>query len=248
MNFNHMDVLANSTGNNMNVMTERLMQIINKIDVANISVLLDIGSTDAWEGINLARVFHDAQVYAFEPVRYNYEQCISNVSKQDPDVQSRIVLQQLALNDTTGPMQFWELDEIVAAKKGKLNRSIGSKYQLLDPDMKKWEHNRQRAVNVMGCRLDDWCTAANVSKIDGIWLDARGAELDVLKGAGTILDRVQFIITKAGMIPVYHGHNMKADIDYYLESKGFIEWSPARRNSHTAEANVIYLNIRTTKF
>lgn len=240
--------ITSPTGHNMTVMAERLMHIINKIQTEKVLTILDIGSMDAWESINLARTFIDANVYTFEPVKANFEMCQQNVSTQDQSVQDRISLQRIALNNITGPMTFWELDEVAAAKRGKLNRGIGSKYQIMNPDMWPWEHNAQRAVTVVGYRLDDWCRENKIEKVDAIWMDAQGAELDILQGAGSVLDTVQFIITEAGLKPYYHGHTMKADMDQYLLERGFVEWVPARRIAHEYEADVIYLNTRYANF
>jgi 2-O-methyltransferase len=242
------DMISFPTGHNMNVMAERLSHIINKIQIENVITVLDIGSMDAWESINLARVFNDATVYTFEPVKANFEICEQNLSAQPQSVQDRVKLQRIALNNTTGPMTFWELDEMAAAKRGKLNRGIGSKYQIMNPDMWPWEHNAQRPVTVVGYRLDDWCKENNVERVDAIWMDAQGAELDILQGAGSVLDTVQFIITEAGLKPYYHGHTMKTDMDQYLLERGFVEWVPARRIAHEYEADVIYLNTRYANF
>lgn len=243
-----LDRLVHPKGHNMNVMAERLMHIINKIRPESILTVLDIGSMDAWESINLARTFEDATVYTFEPVKTNFEMCEQNVASQTESVQRRVHLQRIALNDVTGPMTFWELDDVAAAKRGKLNRGIGSKYQLMNPDMWPWEHNAQRPATVVGYRLDDWCKENSIERVDGIWMDAQGAELDILRGAGSVLDTVQFIITEAGLKPYYHGHTMKADMDQYLTERGFIEWIPARRIAHEYEADVIYLNTRYANF
>ena len=235
-------------GRNSHVVAERLMHIINKIKIEEILTILDIGSMNAQTSINLARMFEDATVYTFEPVRTNYEICEENLDNQDQSMKDRIRLQRIALNDVTGPMTFWELDQVAAAKRGRLNRGIGSKYQLMNPDMQPWEHNAQRPVTVVGYRLDNWCRENNVSRIDAMWMDVQGAELDVLHGAGTVLDTVQFIVTEAGLKPYYHGQCMKSDIDQYLLERGFIEWVPARRIAHNHKANVIYLNKQHANF
>jgi hypothetical protein len=109
-----------------------------------------------------------------------------------------------------------------------------------------WEHNIQHAINVKGYRLEDWCNENNVLNVDGIWMDAQGAELDILKGAGTILNGIQFIMTEAGLKPYYNGHTMKADIDKYLASYGFYEHISATKQNHEYECDVIYLNSNLT--
>ena len=232
----------------MPVLTERLMHVINKIDTGQILTILDIGSMDALESINLAMIFNDAAVYPFEPAKSNYVVCEENISKQQEPVRSRIHLQRIALNNITGLMPFWELDEVVAAKHGRLNRGISSKYEIINPDADYWEHNAQRSVTVVGYRLDDWCKDFNIDRVDSILMSVQGAELDVLQGAGDMLDTVQFVITRVGIKPRYHNHNMKTDIDQYMTARGFIEWIPARRAVNQYELDIIYLNTRYANF
>lgn len=248
INEHHRNLLTDPRGHNMNVMAERLNHIINKINVNNIRVLLDIGSMDAFESINLARVFEDAEVHAFEPVRHNYNMCELNIA-DNRWVSDRIHLHRLALNDVTGPLTFYELDITEAGKRGKINSGMGSKYQLMDPDMWPWEHNVMVPVTVPGYTITDWCLENKIDRVDGIWMDVQGAELDVIKGISpALLQNIQFIITEAGLKPYYHGQNLKTGMDEYLEKNGFVEWLPAYQVAHEYEANVIYLNTRICKF
>lgn len=246
----HMQHLLNPTGHNMNVMAERLNHIINKIRVADVKTVLDVGSMDGWESINLSRIFHDANVHCFEPVPYNFELCDDHIQQfTDESQRSRIIMHRLALNDVTGPMTFHAIDRDAAAKRGKINRGMGSKYELMDPDMWPWEHNKQMPITVMGYTMTDWAKENQVDRIDGIWMDVQGAELDVLKGISDELYRnIQFIITEAGIKPYYHGQSLKEQMDELLASKGFIEWQPARQIAHEYEANVIYLNKAVCNF
>lgn len=247
-NESHLIRLTNANGYHINVISERLMHIINKIKTDEIRIVLDIGSVTALDSINLARVFEDAAIYTFEPVPANHESCQEHISSQTTDIQERIHLQRIALNDQTGPMTFWELDEFAAAKRGKLNRGISSKHQIINPDVQRWEHNVQRPITVVGYRLDDWCKEYNIDRVDVIHMDVQGAELDVLNGAGSMLDNVQFIMATVGIKPRYHKHIMKADIDMYLQKRGFVEWLPARRISHDYNADVIYLNTQIANY
>lgn len=259
-NRNHMDLLINPTGHNMSVMAERLNHIINKINVDEILTVLDIGSMDGWETINLSRVFHDAHVHCFEPVPYNYAVCERQLSQLIAEGR-KISLHRLALNDVTGPMTFHAIDEDAAAHaplwkqigteagRGKVNRGMGSKYELIDPDMWPWEHNKQMPITVPGYTLTDWAAENSVDRIDGIWMDVQGAELDVLRGISPkLFSKLQFIITEAGIKPYYHGQCLKEDMDRLLAAHGFIEWEPARQIAHEYEANVIYLNQSLCNF
>lgn len=250
INHYHMDRLINPTGHNMSVMSERLNHIINKIRVDEVLTVLDIGSMDGWETVNLARVFHDAHIHCIEPVPSNYQICEKHIAEfLEDDQRSKVTLHRLALNDTTGPMTFYAIDVKEAEKRGKVNRGMGSKYQLMDPDMWPWEHNKQHPITVPGFTLTDWAAENGIDRVDGIWMDVQGAELDVLKGTSPeLFSRIQFIITEAGLKPYYHGQSLKYQMDELLLKQGFIEWVPARQIAHEYEANVIYLNQAICNF
>jgi FkbM family methyltransferase len=244
-NFNNLK--RNPTGHNMPLMLERISHVIHKINTDNLRVLMEIGSLDCWESINMARIFPDAIIHTFEPVPVNISRCRETLNNHPHDITDRIFLHEAAMNNETGPMEFWALDAAEAIKKkSKLNHGIGSKFKLTNPDMWPWEHNVQHSINVQGYRLEDWCNENNVLNVDGIWMDAQGAELDILKGAGTILNGVQFIMTEAGLKPYYEGHTMKTDIDNYLLDYGFYELTSATKQNHEYEADVIYLNSKLT--
>ena len=240
-------LLRSPVGYNMDVLAERLNHLRSVVDLDSWRTILDVGAMDGWEGTNLAKVFPDARIYAFEASRNNCERCTKTYMAQPYHVRARIGLSNIALTDETGFMQFWAVDEDAAANypgKGKINAGMGSILKLKDPDMWPWEHNAQMAIDVMGYRLDDWCREAKVETVDAIWMDVQGAELKVLGGAGKMLENVQVIMTEAGVEAYYEGHNMKSDLDQFLQQQGFVELESARQQAHRYEVNAIYVNRR----
>jgi FkbM family methyltransferase len=247
MTNNYNKYFENPAGHNMDVLVERFSHIIDKIDTNSIKTLFEIGSLDCWESVNLARMFPQTNIHAFEPVPLNIKRCKETLSSHTIDITSRIFLHEIAMNNKTGQMEFWALDPVEASKKSNTNHGIGSKLKLINPDMWHWEHNVQKSIMVQGYRLEDWCNENNILNVDGIWMDAQGAELDILEGMGTLLNGIQFIMTEAGLKPYYYGHNMKKDIDKYLLNYGFTEITSATKQNHEYECDVIYLNSNLIK-
>ena len=241
-------LLRSPIGYNMNVLAERLNHLRPLLDLDSWRTILDVGAMDGWEGANMAKVFPDARVYAFEASRQNCERCTKTYMAQPYSVRSRIGLSNVALTDETGFMQFWAVDEEAAlAAKDKVNWGMGSMLKLKDPDMWPWEHNAQVAIDVMGYRLEDWCREAKVDSVDAIWMDVQGAELKVLRGAGKILENIQAIMTEAGVEAYYDGHQLKPELDQFLSEQGFFELESARQQAHRYEVNAIYVNTRFAK-
>ena len=243
-------LIRSPVGYNMDVLAERLRHVMPLLDLESWKTILDIGAMDGWEATNMARVFTDARLYAFEPVKANCDRCLVTYNTQPMSIRGRIMLSNLALTDTTGPMKFWAVDEETARNypgKGKVNIGMGSPLKLKNPDTWPWEHNAQMEIDVTGYRLDDWCAETNIAKVDAIWMDVQGSELYVLRGAEKTLDNVQCIMTEAGIVPYYENHTLKPDIDAYLEGLGFMEVETARELPHDVEVNAIYVNKRFIK-
>lgn len=243
-------LITNPIGYNMDVLAERLRHVMPLLDLESWKTIMDIGAMDGWEGTNMAKVFTDAAVYAFEPSPPNCERCHNTYMLQPQSIRNRITLTNIALTDKTGPMKFWAVDEEKARNfpgKGKVNIGMGSPLKLKNPDMWPWEHNAQKEIDVVGYRLDDWCAEKGIAKVDVIWMDVQGSELYVLRGAEKTLENVQCIMTEAGIVPYYEGHTLKSDIDAYLGSLGFFEVEQARELPHEVEVNAIYVNKRFVK-
>jgi len=241
-------LLRTPIGYNMDVLAERLNHVKEVVDLHSWRTIFDIGAMDGWEGTNMAKVFPDARIFAFEASKANCERCTKTYMAQPYATRSRIGLSNIALTDVTGPMKFWAVDEAAAlAAKDKVNWGMGSMLKLTDPDMWPWEHNAQKEVEVQGYRLDDYCVAAKIDRVDAIWMDVQGAELKVLQGAGERLADVQVIFTEAGVEAYYEGHMLKPELDQFLLQQGFTELESARQQAHRYEVNAIYVNQRFAK-
>lgn len=68
-------------------------------------------------------------------------------------------------------------------------------------------------------RLDD---IPECAQADFLKLDVQGAELDILQGAPTLLERVVVVNTEVEFVPLYKGQPLFADVDAFLRSRGFL--------------------------
>jgi len=67
-------------------------------------------------------------------------------------------------------------------------------------------------------RIDTVCTGFQP---DVIKVDTQGTELDVLHGAGHLLDHTLAIELEVEFVPQYEGQALFADIDFYMRRQGF---------------------------
>ena len=70
--------------------------------------------------------------------------------------------------------------------------------------------------------LEEWTIKNSISKIDFLWIDTQGSELDILKNAGSILDTVKAIHLEVNFVQLYENIPLYDQIKFFLESQGFI--------------------------
>ena len=63
-----------------------------------------------------------------------------------------------------------------------------------------------------------------IDEIAFLKLDTQGSELDILRGAGTALDRCLGIEIEVEFVPIYVGQPLFADVDQWLRARGFLLW------------------------
>ena len=231
-------LLQNPIGPGMDMMAERLGHLVPLIDFGDVRTIIDIGAAHGYESLNMARVFTNSRVHAFEPTPEHHDHCLRLFAQQEPGIRHRITIDNMALNDRDGPISFYPLDETLARSN---NTGVASKYQFIDPAVFGHEINIQKRIEVPAAALDTMCRIRGLQP-DIIWMDAQGSELDILTGGCAIaLPSTKIIMTEAGIKPYYAGQSLKPDIDRFLESSGFVELVTARRHSHEYEVDTIYV-------
>ena len=79
-------------------------------------------------------------------------------------------------------------------------------------------------VIVTCTRLDMWAGQRGLPRIDVVKLDTQGSELEILEGAGTLLESISVIDTEVEFNPIYEGQPLFGDVDRFLREAGFVLW------------------------
>jgi len=224
------------------LVAQRLSHIIDIVDFSKINTIMDIGSWHLDQSFEFMHIFPKATIHAFEPNPQSALLCKQKiVSIPFPD-NSRIFINELALSDKTGEIQFYPLD---TTKTNSTNHGMSSTLKLKD-GMNGYWHNDvwvQKEIKVKSETLDFWCSKNNVSP-DLLWIDVQGAEYNVFVGGKNILkNNVKVILTEVGIVPYYEGHTVKTQIDSLLKDElGFVEIESSFEMADPYEANTIYIN------
>jgi len=205
------------------------------------AVIFDIGGHIGESIVYFRGLFPGALIYSFEP---------------DPDsfvklkafADEKTFCYNIALSDTTGPVDFFR--NRIGHTNSLLPVNMSSKdsiyFQKARNAQEAWEpdrFNQKTVVNAM--RLDEFCVEHRIEQIDLLKVDVQGAETKVLNGGVRILERVKNIIVEISFFDYYSQQSSFCDVEKSINIFGFklyaiTEISNNPMNGRTDWAEVIY--------
>lgn len=126
-------------------------------------VVLDIGTNIGEVILNIAKKNINGKIYGFEPVDYNYEKLITNISLNNF---KNIIISKLALSDKKETLFYKE-------KKGHSGGISMNKEVNMDNNYK----------TIDSVTLDEFVKEKRLDKIDFVKVDIEGFEMNFLQGA-----------------------------------------------------------------
>ncbi len=201
------------------------------VDIVNtglkIGMCFDVGANAGQTITKLVSAFPDAEVHAFEPVKKTYDLIRSRFASYN-----NLTLNQLALGDRNAEMDIYVPQHDTMAS-------------LVKPS----DYVESEQVRVQ--TLDAYCDEHNIATIDLLKIDAEGYDLQVLKGATTLLENqaIKLVLVELGFDPKSSYHVPFDIVHGYLADYGFdvfgiydqqLEWSGEKKLRY---ANVCFINL-----
>jgi len=179
-------------------------------------IICDIGSRDALEGIALIRLLDGKQLHVFEPNPMAARICRQNLLAFAVDRPGAAVFNEVAVTDVVGELKFYPVNVELSD-----NKDIGfSSLFRINPDYTKRRGRIvQDEVIVHATTLDNYFADKEDPEI--LWIDAEGAELQVLRGATRVLTHVKLIHAEVSFRPMQLGKPLFWEISRYLKGQGF---------------------------
>ena len=191
------------------VVNENISKAVLKKYLPRNPVIIDCGAHDGSDSAGLAKQFRYGTVHAFEPVPGLFKRLQQNASTV-----SNIRCYPIALADQNGILDFH-------VSEGGSDASSS----LLEPKEHLQDHPDTfflKTIYVQAKTLDTWAEENNIPKVDLLWLDMQGFELNMLQASKTIIDTVSLIHTEVSLVETYKGVAFFKDFRVFLESKGFV--------------------------
>jgi len=188
------------------------MQDILETYVPEVKTIIEAGACDCADSLVMVTDHPQAHVYAFECNPETIALCRKVDSEQ-------ITLIEKAVSDIDGELTFYPIDTkltVTTHKNG--NPGASSLFKVGDYPVEKYV---QKEIKVESVRLDTFMAQNNVSEVDLLWLDAQGAELQILRGLGSRLKDVKIIKTEVLFKPQYIGAPLFEEVEEWLDQNGF---------------------------
>ncbi len=190
---------------------ERLFWRYLELSPAQVKAIVIVG---AWQGIEipgLVRRYPSAEIFAFEPSPSNFDRLHDRYSGN-----RRVHCFCEAISDSSGTLTFHE-----ASLPG-----TGSLLPLSEEEVAQ-RHNdglyQRNSLTVTAATLDEHDAIRRLPRIDLLKVDVQGAELRVLAGASSTLERTAAVLIEVGLMDsAYEGAVRFGELDARLNQGGFL--------------------------
>lgn len=176
-------------------------------------VIIDAGAFDGNEGAIIAQTWPKGHVHSFEPIPEIYANLLITASNT-PNMSTY----NFALSQEDGFAEIY-ISEF-ANQPG-----IASHSASLRPPKKHFDYAPHvvfpRSISVETFKIDTWAEQYGIDRIDMMWLDMQGVELEVIKASPKMLATTQVIITEVEFVEAYKGQSLYQEIKTWLEGEGF---------------------------
>ncbi len=166
-------------------------------------VILDIGCNDGSHTNAFLDLFPEGVVYSFEPDPRAQHAFRRNVTSP------RAHLFELAIGAHDGVSDFHVSDGLPPTEAARL-RPGG--WDLSGSIRKPTGHLEQHpwcsfasVISVVTQRLDTWAASQGITRVDFIWADVQGAEIDLITGGTETLNNTRFLYTEYSERELYEG-------------------------------------------
>lgn len=204
-----------------------IKEIENIIDLNKIETIFDIGSRDACQSLELSDWFPESKIYCFEPVPKNAEWCKENIKGRN-----NIIFEETAISEKDEEIDFFVVT----------NGNIGAS-SLLKAN-KNHHHGftyNQERIKIKSTKAETYMKKNNLSKVDLLWMDVQGAELNVLKSFSNNLSNIKAIHTEVALSHVYENSTLKKDLINFMEDNNF-NLIKCITNELNIEEDLIFIN------
>lgn len=187
-------------------------------------IIIEAGAQFGEDTVWMSSAWPKGTIYAFEPNPASYPSLLK-MAEQKPNVYSY----QLAVSNLPGEMPFY-----IAGGASSLLPPTDSFNDIY------FHADKMNPIRVQTIQLDDWLDEQRISKVDFLWFDLEGNELNALEGLQRHLSNITLIYTEVNLQNFWEEGVLYESLKNWLEARGFTEiWSEI---APYWQGNALFLN------
>lgn len=188
-------------------------------------IIFDIGACEGEDSIRYAKLFPNAKVYAFEPRPDNISSARKNIEKYQC---TSIELTEVALSDEIGTAIFHlssgHPEGATDTSWNRYNKSSSLLQPVVGENQKYWPRLQfNESIEVKTITLENFCSSNEIRHIDFIHMDVQGAEMKVLVGSGSFINKIKAVWMEVEDISLYQEQPLRDEVETFMKEHGFVK-------------------------
>jgi FkbM family methyltransferase len=172
------------------------------------AVVVEAGAYRGYDTLEMSRQWPAGTIHAFEPVPNLFDAMRDRTAGC-----SNVRRYNAALGRVSGTAEMW-----VSGGQNDQSSSLRVPKTHLE---ELPEVTFEDKISVPVLALDDWAEERGIHRVDLIWLDLQGNELDALRGGERLLRSASAIYTEVIATEQYEGAALYPELRSWLEDRGF---------------------------
>jgi FkbM family methyltransferase len=171
-------------------------------------IIIEAGAHIGLDTADLINYFPQGKIYAFEPVPDLFLQLSERVR-----LYKNVQCYPVALGNQVGEVVMY----ISSGVSDGSSSILRPKDHLIDhPDVLF-----DQTIHAPCTTLDEWAKVNKIEKVDLLWLDMQGYELNALKAGLSVLENVRAIYAEVNLKETYEGAPLYSELREWLETRNF---------------------------
>lgn len=185
--------------------------------------IIEVGAYQGRDTVKLAQGFSSAKIYSFEPLSTAFPILSEAVQRY-----KNVSIFNACVDRMTGIRPFY-----ICHGTNGASPIFEFHSSLLRP---LTIHLQGPIEAVAVISLPDFCWAVQIDRMDLLWLSAEGNELQILEGAGAMLDQVSLVYARSQFELSRESLTLFKDLKEFMEKRGFILLSHFHRDAVAGDA------------
>jgi FkbM family methyltransferase len=171
-------------------------------------IIVEAGAHKGKDTLDISKTWPKGFVHAFEPVPDIYKKLLKATKKRQ-----NVTCYPIALSDKSGKSAIFISGGMSDASSSLLKPE---EHMIIFPDV-----SFDTLIDVDTLTLDEWAQKYSIKKVDFLWLDLQGMELNVLKSGTGLLKNVRALYTEVSLVETYKNAPLYTELKQWLENSGF---------------------------